>query len=491
MAAADRPAIAGFFPDPTLCRRGTELFLAHSSFEYFPGAPIFSSSDLLDWTAIGNILTRRSQFDRGDGRASGGIFGSTLRYHDGLFWFITTNMSRPGSGHTVVHSDDPAGPWSEPVFIVGAIGIDPDLAWDDDGSCYLSYVGFGPTPEQSGIVQARVDLATGTLLDTPTQLWQGTGMAYPEGPHLYRRGDYWYLLLAEGGTERGHSVTVARGPSPSGPFEPCPSNPVLTHRGWQHPVQNVGHADLVELADGSWAAAYLGVRPRGVTPGFHVNGRETFLAGIDWVDDWPVFVEGRYEPAAVDHSFSDDFGGATLDPRWVVPAGEAATVASAHPGGGLTVRSGPLCVRARDEAWTATATFDSAAASGARLLLRIDERHEYSIDIDGDRALVRARIGDAIALIAEAPAASAGESRVLRISAVPPADAGKLGVNVGPDEIVLGVVRADVFDELARLDGRYLSTEVAGGCTGRVIGLGATGDPVRLIRVDYHSDGTR
>ncbi|GAA1002132.1 glycoside hydrolase family 43 protein [Subtercola frigoramans] len=488
MTSINRPAISGFHPDPTLCRAGTRYFLANSSFEYFPGAPIFASDDALAWDQIGNVLTRRTQFARGDGRPSGGIFGSTLRYHDGTFWFITTNMSDFGAGHLVVHTDDPRGPWSEPVFISGAIGIDPDIAWDDGGTCYLTWCGFGPTPQQSGIVQARVNLEEGILLEPPYRVWQGTGLAYPEGPHLYQRDSYWYLLLAEGGTERGHTVTIARCTSPAGPFVPCPANPILTHRSLPGAVQNVGHADLLEREDGSWVAAYLGVRIQGSSPGFHVIGRETFVCAIDWSDDWPVFVEGGVTIPTVDHSFSDDFVG-DLDPRWISPSGDPASIARSPLDGGLELMSSIdggdgslLCTRVRDLSWSASVTVD-AAGGGVRMVVRIDDRHWYGVEVRDGRVRAMGRVGDLTQEFAERDIHS--PRTVLRISTVVPVNAGELGGNVGPDDIVLGFDGADGFVELARLDGRYISTEVAGGFTGRMIGLGALTTHARVLSFSY------
>ena len=244
-------------------------------------------------------------------------------------------MSEFGEGHLLVHAEDPAGPWSEPILIPEAMGIDPDLAWDEDGTCYLTWHVLDFTRGGYGIRQAPIDLATGAFLEAAYPVWQGSGMAAAEGPHLYRIGEYWYLVLAEGGTERGHAVTVARASSPRGPFEACPWNPVFTHRSSTHPVQNVGHADLVQTPEGDWAAVYLGARTRGSTPGFHVLGRETFLAGVDWSDGWPVFDEARYDVPEVDSAFTDRFTDPRLDPRWVVPGGEPSAVASVDGGGGI------------------------------------------------------------------------------------------------------------------------------------------------------------
>ena len=275
-----RPVLPGFHPDPSICRVGDTYYLVTTSFEYAPGVPIFRSTDLRSWEQIGHVLDRPSQLDVSKAGPSGGIFAPTLRHHDGRFWMITTNWSDDG-GQLLVHAEDPAGPWSEPVRIPSAMGIDPDLAWDDDGTCLMSYAGFGPDGGE-GIVQSAIDPLTGEVLTERRWLWSGTGGKFPEGPHLYRIGEWWYLLIAEGGTERGHAVTIARSRSPQGPFESNPANPLLTHRGTDEPVQNTGHADLVERPDGGWAIVYHGVRARGSSPEWHVLGRETFADEVVW-----------------------------------------------------------------------------------------------------------------------------------------------------------------------------------------------------------------
>ncbi len=482
---ATTPVVPGFHPDPTICRVGDDYFLAHSSFEYFPGAPICQSTDLLTWTQIGNILTRRSQFQRGDGRASNGIYGSTLRYNDGTFWFITTNVDDYASGQLVVHTDDPTGEWSDPTFIGEAIGIDPDLAWDDDGTCYLTWHALDFTTGEQSIRQAPIDLERGRFTAPAYEVWQGSGLPAAEGPHLHRVDGTWYLLLAEGGTERGHCVTVARSDRPQGPFEPCPANPIFTRRSTIHPVQNVGHADLVQAPDGHWSAVYLGVRPHGSTPGFHVLGRETFLAGIDWVGGWPVFDADRHQVPAADTSFVDRFDATDLDQRWVVPGGEAATFAGLGPDG-LTLSpaapgtAGLLCFRVADLRWSAEVDLEPAG----RFQLRIDDRHWYEISAGMDRVRASARVGDLHHDLAQV--AVAGRAR-LRIEAVDPSSRSVPLGDAGPDEIVLSVVDEGRQRQLARLDGRYLSTEVASGFTGRMLAMGATASPVRVHSVSYRA----
>jgi hypothetical protein len=484
-AAAVAPIVPGFYPDPTICRVGSDYYLAHSSFEYFPGAPIFHSRDLLTWTQIGNILTRRTQFRLGDPRPSTGIYGSTLRHHAGRFWFATTNVSDFTAGQLIVHTDDPTGAWSDPVFVPDAVGIDPDLCWDDDGHCYLTWNALDFATGHQQIRQARLDLTTGRLTEPPYPVWQGSGLPAAEGAHLYRIDDYWYLMLAEGGTERGHCVTIARGRTPWGPFEPCPDNPVFTHRSTVHPVQNVGHADLVQTADGQWAAVYLGVRARGSTPGFHVLGRETFLAGVDWVDGWPVFDEGRFHTPLIDTGFVDDFRATPLDPRWVVPGGEPDSVAVVHPSGGVELRPLPdgspglLCARVRDLSWTADATI----AGSGRFLLRLDDRHWYGLTFHHRHVEATAHIGPIKTELGTVPVT--GNRVVLRIQSVPPASAPLPLGNAGPDDVILSCDDGDGVRQLARLDGRYLSTEITSGFTGRMLAVGSFAGRARILSVRY------
>jgi Glycosyl hydrolases family 43 len=483
--AADVPILPGFYPDPTVCRVESDYYLVLSTFEYFPGAPIFHSQDLLTWSQLGNVLNRRTQFRLGDSRPSTGIYGSTLRHHAGRFWLATTNISDFASGQLIVHADDPAGQWTEPVFVPGAVGIDPDLCWDDSGQCYLTWKAMSLTFEEHGIRQAPLDLATGELTRPSYPVWQGSGLDAAEAPHLYRIEDYWYLLLAEGGTERGHCVTAARARTPWGPFESCPNNPVFTHRSTAHPVQNVGHADLVQNTDGEWAAVYLGVRPRGSTPGFHVLGRETFLAWVNWTDGWPVFDEARFDAPETATGFVDDFAATRLDLRWVVPGGEPENVAVRHPSGGRELRClsdgspGLLCARVRDFAWTADATFSGSG----RFLLRLDDRHWYGLTFQDGQVRAAVRIGDIERDLGAV--AVANSTVVLRIQSRQPWSAPVPLGNGGPDEVVLSVDDGEGFRELARLDGRYLSTEVASGYTGRMLALGSTAARAHVSAFEY------
>ncbi|MQA33758.1 glycoside hydrolase family 43 protein [Modestobacter roseus] len=481
------PILPGFHPDPSICRVGDTYYLATSSFEYAPGVPLFSSRDLLRWEQIGNVLDRPSQLNVRPGlaSASSGVYAPTLRHHAGRFWLATTNIADIRLGHLLVHAEDSAGPWSEPVYTAGTIGVDPDLAWDDDGTCLLTWSDpFG------GVAQAVLLPSTGRLGSEPRPLWAGSGLAHPEGPHLFRRDGWWYLVVAEGGTGRGHGVSVARARSATGPFEGHPTNPVFSHRSTGDPVQNTGHADLVELRDGSWAVVHLGVRPRGSFPQYHVNGRETFLAGVDWVDGWPVVVEDRFEVPEAVTAFVDDFSGDRLHPRWISPGVQPQQFAAVRPGGGIQLAAGRpvsareaerlLAVRARDEEWTVEVTVTEGDVA---LTVRIDDAHWVAVERCGGALAVRMAVGPLDQVLATATDVS--PDRPLVVRAVAAQD--RRGRRSGPDRLELGWVDEEGVHVLAGVDGRYLSTEVAGGFTGRVIGVEALGGPAVLTRFEYRT----
>lgn len=497
MSAA--PIIPGFHPDPSICRVGDDYYLVTSSFEYLPGVPIFHSRDLVSWRLIGNVLDREDQLSLRSSAGSGGIFAPTLRQHDGVFYLITTNINRAQDGHLIVAATNPAGPWSTPVYTAGAVGIDPDLFWDDDGTCYLSWAVFGG---EVPIMQARIDPTTGTLLSSPHPLSRGIGLAHPEGPHLFRRGDWYYLLLAEGGTERGHTVTIHRSTSARGPFEPHPSNPILSHRSTTHPVQNTGHADLVETDDG-WAMVFLGVRPVGPTPGFHVLGRETFIAGVRWHDHWPVVDAAAFDVPAWPSDLDDTFGQPLLGPRWVAPGRHPQVFVSPVDDGGVSIAAPTtrddrslLAIRIEDQSWQAEATID---AGTGRLVLRLDDNHWVAVESADGAISARAVVGpfdQVLGVGAASPEASPANTVTLAIRALPPTTEPFAAES---DILELGHIDAEEFIRLGSLDGRYLSTEVAGGFTGRVVGVephvsagsptvgGATGQPAVLRRFAYRA----
>lgn len=294
------PVISGFYPDPSVVRVGNDYYLVNSSFQFFPGVPLWHSRDLVHWEQLSNVLDRESQLPLGGANCWLGIYAPTIRYHEGRFYMITTNVGSrgvKGQGNFMVTADVPAGTptddipelfrsgrltWSEPIWLQQG-GIDPSLLFVD-GKCYMT------SNPDVGIWLCEIDPVTGRQLNESRRIWDGTGGRHPEAPHLYKKDGWYYLMIAEGGTEVGHHETIARSRNPYGPYEPCPHNPILYH--WRkvaqsNPIQGTGHADLVEAADGSWWMVCLAFRP--TSGNNHHLGRETFLAPVEWTPEgWPL-----------------------------------------------------------------------------------------------------------------------------------------------------------------------------------------------------------
>lgn len=334
------PIIPGFNPDPSIVRVGDDFYIANSSFSYFPGIPVYHSRDLVSWELSGYAFSRTSQLTLTPDRISGGLYAPTLRWHDGLFYVIVANVT---AGQTcIVTAEDPAGEWSAPRCL--PMLFDPDLFWDDDGRCYVAYAAFGG---EDRICVRELDTGSWQLIGEEHRLWDGAMVKAwcPEGPHIIRKDGWYYLLISEGGTEHNHAVTVARSRALFGPYEGDPANPILTHRHLanSNPICNVGHADLVELKDGSWYAVFLGSRIYG---GYHKNmGRETFIAPVIWEDGWPKIAAdtGRCEfeyPAPELPEFiarrqpdTDDFDSGSLAGCWNfigTPANEVYRIANSR-----------------------------------------------------------------------------------------------------------------------------------------------------------------
>lgn len=287
------PALPGFHPDPSLCRAGDTYYIVTSSFTWYPGLPIYASTDLKNWKLVGHACGGEEWKSLADiPNASLGLWAPTIRHFDGKFHVACTRLDpAPVSKENplgrrylnfVVSATDPAGPWSSPVEIRGLTRIDPDLFRDTDGKTYVV--------NSSGLVRERrncqkmisayeLDLATG-MIGEPMRLTTGmnTRSVFAEGPHLFRMRNGQYLLtVAEGGTGWAHAVTAFLSESVSGPFVPCARNPVITRRDQPHaPLSATGHADLVETPEGDLYAVFLAVR-RDVRGGLMPFGRETFL----------------------------------------------------------------------------------------------------------------------------------------------------------------------------------------------------------------------
>ena len=346
------PIIRGGYPDPSICKVGDTFYLVNSSFEYFPGLPIHKSKDLINWELIGYGLDRESQVSSKvnliDVQSNGGIHAPTIRYHDGVFYIITTNVyfdvdkQKADMINFIITADNPSGPWSDPIHILGAPGIDPDLFFDDDGRVW--YVGnqMPKNPNFNGegeIWLQELDLNEFKLIGERHLLWRGAcGGDWAEGPHMYKKDGRYYLLIAEGGTSFNHAVMVALSDNIKGPYISNPRNPIITsrHLSYDNWVNSTGHGDIIELDDGKNYMVLLGIRNE-IERGSNM-GRETFLAPVDWEREpfewketkhlWPVVAAetGRVERINevvfsgsvqnIETSFEDKFESDNLDLKW-------------------------------------------------------------------------------------------------------------------------------------------------------------------------------
>lgn len=275
------PIVKGFYPDPSVCEANGKYYLVCSSFQYFPGVPLFESDDLVNWRQIGHVLTRKSQVMLEGVRSSGGVFAPTIRYYEGRFYMTTNNNST--NENFYVYTDDIYGEWSDPVT-VELDGIDPSLYFED-GRAYFMTNGHDDAGN-AGIVQCEIDIATGRKLSKARVIWQGSGGRYLESPHLYKIDGSYYVMAAEGGTEYGHMVTYARSDSLWGPYESYAANPVLTNRNKApYIIQAIGHGDLIRDHYGDWHILCLGFRQIDEWQPFHHLGREVFLMPVHFQPD--------------------------------------------------------------------------------------------------------------------------------------------------------------------------------------------------------------
>lgn len=287
------PIIPGYYPDPSICRVDDDFYICCSSFEMYPGLPVWHSKDLANWELIGYAMTKDNGFHVDVNSWAGGVMAPTIRYHEGIYYIINCNFA--DKGNFIVTATNPAGPWSEPHWLDDVPGIDASFFFDEDGKCYI--MGTGEVVKRAdgtmerGIWAAEYDIKNFKLIGEPVAIWDSAlrGAGSPEAPHLYHIGDYYYLIIAEGGTEHYHCTTVARSKDILSWYEGYPGNPVITHRmlGQNAKIANVGHADLVDTPNGNWYAVMLASRTIG---GYHKNfGRETYLTPVEWQEGWPIF----------------------------------------------------------------------------------------------------------------------------------------------------------------------------------------------------------
>ena len=479
------PLIPGFNPDPSIVRVGTDYYLTTSTFEYRPGLPIYHSTDLVNWELVNHVVTRPGQLQDKGVITLGGAWAPTIRHHNGLFYVAVTDAA--GRGTVVFTAENITDEFSDGVEI-DIDGIDPDLAWDEDGTCFMSFSGlilkgsdFG---SHKGIQQVRVDLTTGKRLEEVRDIWSGTGLMFPEAPHLYLIDNWWYLVIAEGGTERGHAVSIARARTPDGPFESCPKNPILSARSTARPIQNTGHADLVQTVDGSWAMVLLGMRPRGATRAFSSLGRESFATNLKWIDGWPVVDPVELNEIVDAPSFVINFAG-NAEP--FKANGELISVRSFPQHNAKVVAEGlkmigsgkslndqdPTFIGRRQRRFDSLCQVKfSIDTPGTRagLSVRFDENSHYDIEYCNGKFTARSALSRLSHEVVQDAIEVDSSQLELYIEMGP---SGPSFVDLASSDVIhLGYIDSSgTRREVAAFDGRYLSAEVTTSFTGRVIGF--------------------
>ena len=521
------PILAGFYPDPSIERVGDDYYLVTSSFAYFPGVPIFHSKNLVDWTQIGSVLDRPSQLNLDSAGISRGIFAPVIRYNAGKFYMITTLIDR--GGNFIVTATNPAGPWSDPVWLKQIDGIDPSLFFDDDGKAYI--VNNGPPigqPLYNGhraIWIQQFDTRTMTLVGSRDVIVNGgVDLAkhpiWIEAPHILKVNGKYYLICAEGGTADQHSEVVFRSDDVRGPYVPFSGNPILTQRHLDLrrplPITTTGHADFVQTPAGEWWTVFLGVRPYEARRNLYNNGRETYLLPVRWVDGWPRILDGNATvpyvqtrpsipsevatlqgdaraasalPTAGNFVIRDEFDDQTLAPYWNLirtPRSQWYDLTSMR--GALTIqpraediggKGQPSFIGRRQQHIIATASTSMLYApekpgDRAGLAAFHNEDHYYLLTVTrvGARTEVQLerRSGPAAgtkpALIASAPLASIRRPVQLQIRA-----------KGGRYDFLYATMPGKWKLLAGDLDGTMLSTPVAGGFVGTMFGMYAYSAP--------------
>ena len=508
------PILAGFHPDPSICRVGDDFYLVTSTFAYYPGIPVFHSRDLVSWSLVGHVLDSPEVLNLEGQGVSRGIFAPAIRFHDGLF-YVTCTLVDIG-GNFIATAEHPGGPWSPPVWLPAIDGIDPSPFFDDERA-YIVYNSVPPDriPLYDGhrtIRLREIDLSTLQLVGQEKILVNGgTDIAkhpvWIEGPHIFKRNGYYYLIAAEGGTGDQHSEVVFRSSRVDGPYTPGESNPILTQRnltpGRDHPITSTGHADFVQTAGGDWWAVFLGCRPyQPYAEGYYNTGRETFLAPVVWKAAWPeinpghVEVQYRYSlplsrrdtadiPRSGNFTIRDDFDPPSLDHNWMflrTPYTQWYTT-SVRPGflvmnllpatcGGSTTPAF-VAMPQQHQTGSATASVGLTPATDderAGLLVFQNETHYFFLSRTTREnapavALFRGAPGDSSILIASQRLDRNAEGREIVLQLLMCGNTYSFRYATSPGE--WKTLRDNV-------DATYLSTRVAGGFVGCMIGLYAT-----------------
>ena len=435
------PVLPGFHPDPSIVRVGDDFYAVTSTFSWFPGLPILHSTDLVNWRLIGNAIDRPTQLDFSGLGTNRGLFAPAITHHGGRFWIVNTCIEC--GGNFVITATDPAGPWSDPAWLDFG-GIDPSLFFDADGKAWVVYNDAPPgEPKYEGhraLWLQEFDPAAMKVLPGRTLLVDGgvdpsTKPIWAEGPHIYKIGAWYYLLTAEGGTADQHSQTIYRASKVTGPYTPGPFNPILTQRdlpaGRPDRVEATGHADIVQLDDGSWWGVFLATRP--FAGQSTLMGRETFLLPLRWQDGWPRFLDRQEavpmvltkpnlpaSPGSAWTSWRDEFDAALSDewiglrtpgqtPPFAIAAGKLRMIAGSAAAGSLGKPAfiGRRLRHHRAAFSTRLAFTPERSGDFAGLLAFMDESHFLAAGKERGRLVVRLRTsaeqGSSGVIVAEQP----------------------------------------------------------------------------------------
>ncbi len=502
------PILSGFYPDPSVLKVGTDYYLINSTFAYFPGIPVFHSKDLKNWKQIGNVISRPSQMNFMGHRMTRGLFAPAIDYHNGTYYVTCTLIDK--GGNFVVTSKDPAGPWSDPIFIPEVRGIDPSLFFDGD-KAYILYNSDAPDnkPQYSGHRTIRMyefDPAAKKVVGNEEILVNGgvdisKKPVWIEAPHILKKDGWYYLYAAEGGTSVNHSEVVLRSKSVWGPYDPYGNNPILTQRDLppdrKDPITSAGHAQLVEGPDGRTYAIFLAVRP--YKDNYYNTGRETFITPVEWKEGWPVaspdskelkytysanfkeVKQNNARPQSGNFGYTITFE-KELDPALLFLRTCDSSSFSLSKKKGLTLKLKPeTCMELGNPSFigkrqqhiycSAETALSFSATSGdekAGLIIFQDEKHFYYLcqSVDQDKPVVQLFAGNAentMTLITQVPLVSAVEQLYMRIDAK--------GENY---DFYYATKPYDWVLMKEGVDGKFLSTQVAGGFIGCVFGMYAT-----------------
>lgn len=514
------PILSGFFPDPSICKKDDDYYIVNSTFSFFPGIPVFHSNDLVNWKQIGHVLDRPSQFENVDQPVSWGIFAPAITYnpYNDLFYLTTTYVG--GGGNFVVTAKDPAGPWSDPVWLPEVPGIDPSLFFDDNGKAYIMN---NHDPEGGSLYQGHkaiwlqeFDVNTNTTFG-PRKMIRNGGHnladkpIWIEGPHIYKLNGYYYLMTAEGGTSIYHSQVIFRSKNIWGPYQTYEGNPILTQRDLDkyrpNPITNTGHADLIQDKNGDWYAIFLACRPYTPENIFNI-GRETFLLPVTWNEEgWPIILERGLEvPMILDlpkgvvsrehedgfmkrgnFSFIEDFKSSQLPLEWFFLRTPTETWHEFDTSrGGVTINARPINLRERKhpsfmgtrqrhhnfEAETAMHYLPSSNTDLAGLVMFQNEAFHFVLgvsNINGKNFVTlqkSSRVNDKV------------DKEILAQQELTNGFKGKIHLKVqcsGGKFSFFYKVKGNDWNLLASdIDASYLSTERAGGFIGTILGFYAS-----------------